>query len=47
MGYMKDYYEFSQLLPGLTIDELIDRLRIETDEYKRKLIQWELEERQC
>ena len=47
MGYMKTYYEFSQVLPTLTVAELIDLLRTETDEYRTKLIQWELEERQC
>jgi hypothetical protein len=47
MGRMKNYYEFSQLLPGMTVDELLDRLRTETDEYRTKLIEWELETRCC
>lgn len=45
MSRMKNYYEFAQLLHDMTAQALIDMLRTETDDYKRNLIQWELDDR--
>ena len=44
---MKNYYEFSQLIRELETETLIIMAQHEDDDYKRQLIQWELEERQC
>ena len=45
MGRMKNYYEFSQLLRELETETLRLMADFEPDEYKRKLIEWEIEER--
>jgi len=45
MGYMKNYYEFAQLLHDLETETLMIMAQHETDEYKRNLIQWELDDR--
>lgn len=45
MGRMKNYYEFAQLLRDLETETLVIMARHEPDEYKRKLIEWELEDR--
>lgn len=45
MGRMKNYYEFSQLIRDLETETLVIMARAESDEYKRKLIEWELEDR--
>jgi len=45
MGRMKNYYEFSQLIRELETETLLIMARAESDEYKRQLIEWEIEER--
>jgi hypothetical protein len=45
MGRMKNYYEFSQLIRELETETLLIMARGEPDEYKRQLIEWEIEER--
>jgi hypothetical protein len=45
MGRMKNYYEFSQLIRELETETLLIMARAESDEYKRQLIEWELEGR--
>jgi len=47
MGRMKNYYEFSQLIRDLETETLLIMARGEPDEYKRQLIEWELETRCC
>lgn len=45
MGRMKNYYDYSQWLCELEDETLRLMLELESDEYKRKLIEWELEDR--
>ena len=45
MGRMKNYYEFAQLLHELEIETLRLMLNFEPEEYKRQLIQWEIDDR--
>ncbi len=42
---MKNYYEFSQLIRELETETLLIMAQAEDDEYKRQLIEWEIEER--
>lgn len=45
MSRMKDYYEFSQLLHWLSVEALRIMLETETNDFRMKIIQSELEAR--